>query len=76
MKIEKLGTIPKKSEEQPAPPWWLGKRAECQRCGTTITLTINDAPPHLDAFNLQCPAPGCGGFILIRPMYDRSGKIY
>ena len=77
MRIEYVGKAPPPpAPGKPAPPWWLGRRAECQKCHTIFTLTENDAPLQLNSFQIRCPMPGCGNYISIRPVYDRSGKIY
>lgn len=76
MKVEHYGKLPEKQAETPAPPWWLGKRAECPKCHTLVTLTLGDAPANLDAFQLKCPNVGCGGYIQVRPLFDRSGRIW
>jgi len=76
MRVLKYGKIPEKVTETPTPPWWLGKVAECPKCHTLVTLTAQDAPAGLDAFTLHCPNAGCGGFINVRPVYDRTGRIF
>ena len=75
MRIEKVGKLPVTVNETPAPPWWLGRRIECKRCFTMVSLTAKDAPFEWDSFTLPCPLPGCGGTLDIRPVYDRSGMI-
>ena len=75
MKIEKAGALPKLEKKVAAPPWWLGKKAECPRCFTVLTLELGDAPAHYVNFALRCPTRGCGAYIQIRPVYDRTGKI-
>jgi len=75
MKIEKVGAVPKVEKVQAAPPWWLGKRVECPRCFIVLTLEMGDAPAHYVNFALRCPTKGCGAYIAVRPVYDRSGAI-
>ena len=75
MKVEQKGSVPKAQPVTAAPPWWLGKRAECPRCHAVITLEMGDAPSHYVNFAVRCPTHGCGAYIAVRPMFDRSGQI-
>jgi hypothetical protein len=75
MKIEKRGLVAAPENREVTPPWWLGKKAECSKCGCLITLEIGDAPGHYTTFAVKCPTPKCGVYIPIRPMFDRAGKI-
>ena len=75
MKVEHYGKLPPKDVETPSPPWYCGKRAECPKCGTVVTLGAADGPPGASSFNLFCPLPGCGAYIPVRPVFDRSGLI-
>lgn len=75
MKIEKSGTIPKVQKVEATPPWWIGKKVECPRCSTVLTLELGDAPAHYINFALRCPTKGCGAYIQVRPLYDRGGMI-
>jgi hypothetical protein len=76
MKLVRPGKVTVKPEEQPAPSWWVGKRAECSKCSAVVMLTTGDAPAGLDSFSLRCPTPGCGNYIPIRPLYDRTGRLF
>jgi len=75
MKTEKQGTVPKAKEVPAAPTWWLGKKVECPRCAGLFTLELGDAPSRYSNFALRCPTKGCGAYIAVRPVFDRSGKI-
>jgi hypothetical protein len=75
MNIEQAGTVPKQEIKVATPPWWLGKKAECPKCHALFTLEANDAPWRYTNFALRCPTRGCGAYIQIRPVFDRTGRI-
>lgn len=75
MKIERRGTLPKQEKQEMTPQWWVGKKAECPQCHVVVTLELGDAPNHFTSFAMRCPTAGCGAYIPIRPVFDRSGKI-